>query len=441
ARVLNPPEKRVRLPAPRLHSHRLINKAASISAERVQLILASAGTVAGKVEELNRWVDFISENALVVMLYPANSLGAFQMFKTLNDRAQRTTQADMIKSHLFEHADDKIDEAQAKWSATRTIIEGVAVPGDEDPLMTYLHNISILEYGPIGADDIFEQMENHVTSRASSMKFLESLAASASDYAAIATPTHPKWVGFNERVKTSVVNISQEVKMTFIRPLMLAVATRFDPGEVHRAFRMFESWVIRFLIAGGSRSGATIDMIGKAAKEVSGGKMKTASQIAEMVKGTIPNDTTFHAAFCKKMLNKPKQARFLLRELEAQVRTGEPDELLSPVPDTDKLNLEHLLPKNPGPVRGWDHFTQDERKTFCHRLGNFVLLNNKDNGAINDKPFAEKRPVIEKSKHIWLTNDVITRTEKSKEWTKEDIDERQVMLADLAIKRWPLTIK
>ena len=67
-----------------------------------------------------------------------------------------------------------------------------------------------------------------------------------------------------------------------------------------------------------------------------------------------------------------------------------------------------------------------------------VLLDSKDNGAIGDKPFSDKRPVIAKSKNILLTQDVIQRTDDGSNWTKEHIVNRQKALADLAVKKWPL---
>src|SRR5206468_226887 len=137
---------------------------------------------------------------------------AFQMFKTLNDRAQRTTQADMIKNHLFEQADDQIEEAQSKWSTMRCTIEGVDIPKADDPLLTYLHHASIAFYGPINSDDIFEVMEERVAGRAIALKFLEGLANYAADYSAIITPTHAKWSKYDQRVRIYVDHISQEVK-------------------------------------------------------------------------------------------------------------------------------------------------------------------------------------------------------------------------------------
>jgi len=424
--------------ASRLHSHRRIDEAARIAKDRVAKIMASADTVARKVDALNAWVHFIDRRAVIVVLTAPSSLRAYQMFKTLNDRAQRTTQADMIKNHLFEHAGENIDEAQSKWSSMRSTIEGLGQSHREDPILEYLHHVSIAFNGPVKADDIFEVMEQRIGSRSASLAFLESLSSYASDYSAIVTPSHAKWGAYDHRVRAAIAVISHELKMSFIRPLMLATSARFSPAEANIAIQQFASWTVRFLIAGGHRSGAVEKAFGEAAHAISNRTITTAAQLTESVRHVIPNDVRFKNAFQVKTMSAGKQARFILRELENQARGGTPDQLVQPVEDTSLLSLEHVLPKNLAAVAGWGHFTNEERKAYRNRLGNMILLDTKDNGAIGDKPFPAKRPIIEKSKNLILTADVISRTTATSQWKVDDIDARQIYLADLALQRWPI---
>ncbi len=106
ARVLVREGDRKDEPTKRFYSHRLIDGATEIAADRVRTIMANADSDSGKVDALNAWVDFIDNKAVVARLTAKNASRAYQMFKTQNDRVQRTTQADMIKNHLFEHADE-----------------------------------------------------------------------------------------------------------------------------------------------------------------------------------------------------------------------------------------------------------------------------------------------------------------------------------------------
>jgi hypothetical protein len=196
------------------------------------------------------------------------------------------------------------------------------------------------------------------------------------------------------------------------------------------------------LIAGGSRSGVVEKAFGNAAYKVSKREIKTAKSLAEAVADVIPNNTRFHAAFVSKTLSHTRQVRFILRELEAQERGGKPDALIGPVDDSSLVTIEHILPLNLLATRGWEYYTHDERRAHRNRIGNQVIVGNEDNGEMGDKPFNEKRPVLERFENIHLTYDVITRTaENPDQWTVANITERQKKLADLALKRWPLEVK
>jgi hypothetical protein len=197
--VLLEPAKRIpsRLPK-EVHSHRLIDLAFAISQDWVKKITALALTPARKIEELNTWVDFIEQKATLVALTPANLSQAFQMFITLNDRAQRTTQADLIKSHLFQEVSEgetasvHLTEASTKWAAARRMVDTGSVRGDDDPILTYLHHLCVVRTGPITLEELFDAVEGSISGRNQALQFLEALSAYAKPYRA-AIGNHPQF--------------------------------------------------------------------------------------------------------------------------------------------------------------------------------------------------------------------------------------------------------
>ncbi len=264
----------------------------------------------------------------------------------------------MIKNHLFEQADAQVEEAQVKWSTMRSTIEGVISKCSRDPLLTYLHHVSIVFYGPTKADDIFDLMEERINGHRASLNFLEALATYAGDYGAIVTPSHAKWGDYDKRIRVCIRNM-QELNMVFLRPLLLAIASRFDPPEAYKAFRVAASWTMRFFIAGGSRSASVEQPLGQAAAAIGSKKIAKTDEMVAALKHVVPNDVKFRAAFATKVITTPKQSRFILRELECQARGGKPDAMTQPVEDTEILSLEHLLPKNLNAAKGWEHFSDD----------------------------------------------------------------------------------
>src|SRR3546814_8365981 len=63
--------------------------------------------------------------ASVILLKAPDSAHAFRMFETLNDRGQKTSQADLVKNYLFEQAGERVVEAQAKWSSMLNTLEEI----------------------------------------------------------------------------------------------------------------------------------------------------------------------------------------------------------------------------------------------------------------------------------------------------------------------------
>jgi hypothetical protein len=81
----------------------------------------------------------------------------------------------------------------------------------------------------------------------------------------------------------------------------------------------------------------------------------------------------------------------------------------------------------------WAHIAKDVARQFLNRLGNQVLMKEKDNSAAGNEGYAVKKKVLLKSKYS------LTKAAAAyEEWTFDTIRKRQLELAKLAVKTWPL---
>ncbi len=103
------------------------------------------------------------------------------------------------------------------------------------------------------------------------------------------------------------------------------------------------------------------------------------------------------------------------------------------IPNDDQrvINLEHVLPERP--QENWAQFSDDEVKIFRNRIGNLALLQASDNSALGSCSYAEKRPVLLASPY-----GTTSQIAEAETWTPAKIDERQKVLAMLALKAWPI---
>jgi hypothetical protein len=215
--------------------------------------------------------------------------------------------------------------------------------------------------------------------------------------------------------------------MVQIRPLLLAVLDCFTPEEVRRSLRLFAAWSVRFVIVGGLGGGTLEKHYSQRAVAVRDGKMTKASQLSKAMQDVVPRDIAFRNAFASHIEPKAKIARYYLRALEA-FASGPTKPALIPNPDTDAVNLEHLLPQNPSSE--WK-LSEDLVRAYVNRLGNLALLEKKINSKVANGLIAGKLTDYKASK-FKLTQALAT----SGSWGPDEIEQRQSELATLAPKVW-----
>jgi len=132
-------------------------------------------------------------------------------------------------------------------------------------------------------------------------------------------------------------------------------------------------------------------------------------------------------------VSKNSLARYYLRALELQV-AGDPEPEFIPNEDSTVINLEHILPENPGPR--WGQIDRETAAAFYQRIGNMALLQVTRNTQIGNRSFPEKQAVLKASSYK-LTQEAASELS----WGVKEITERQRRLAKIAVKTWPLTIR
>ena len=345
------------------------------------------------------------------------------MFETLNDRGLRVSQSDLVKNYLFSEAAGRISEAQTRWSLMNGALDML---DDDDATITFLRHLLISLYGPVRERDVLERVRANVQGRASAIEFLDTLSSAAGDYVALQTPTNTKWSG--KAMKTLIADLLL-LRVTPLRPLMLAVSRKFSSNEMEIAFRRFVSWSVRWLVAGGARSGGVETAIGMAAKRVTSGEIKTADSLTDALEPVIPNDSRFSLAFPGLTVPNHRLARYYLRTLEVVYRDEAEPEW---VPNEETvITLEHVLPQRPG--GNWPGIESAIHSTYFKRLGNMALLAGSLNSDIGNDPFEEKKEIYKVSDYQ-LTKEIASEDA----WGPAEIEKRQAQLSKLAGEAWPL---
>ena len=376
-------------------------------------------------EFLDRWVDFIEFNALVVLLQVPDESDAYTMFETLNDRGLRVSQADLVKNHLYGNAGNRLGEVQASWRYMRGAIDSL-----DDPEITvnFLRHALVLLRGYISSKEVFHTVESIARREQTTVTLATHLEQLSAVYVATFNPEHERWNGYPQATRRAI-EVFNLLDIKPLRALLLAVGARMDAQEASKSFADLISLGVRLLVAATIRSGSVEAPLSLTAKDVFDGTIKTADALRERLAPMMPSDAQFKEAFTDARVTKAVLARYYLRSLEEAARRVS-DPWLIPESDPLVISLEHVLPQRP--EDNWPDISPEDAEQYGNRVGNLALMLTKDNSDLKSASFEVKREVYAKSP-FELTSQIATL----KRWTPIEIEERQRMLADLAIKTWP----
>jgi hypothetical protein len=425
--ILSEPDSKDRDISPTKPSHFLIKTAAQLATEQVNWIVAKLHGE-DKLHRLIDWVEFIKSDAMVVVVKVPDEINAFTMFETLNDRGRKVAQADVLKNFLFDQAKDDVSRAHPKWLEMTGILDSVS--GDEDIAVDYIRHYWITQNGHTREKELADKIKAAINTKQKAVDFVTALADGARDYAALLSTNHEKWNAYGNDTRRHIATLNLHLRVSQIRPLLLAISQRFSMEEAQRAFRLCVNWSVRFLISGG-RGGLLDENYALAACEIGRGNIITAKGLYDALLSILPNDQTFAAEFANARVGKNFLARYYLRALELQIRDETRPEFL-PNEDEECINLEHILPERPDDSWGVDHQTAS---AMFRLIGNMVLLKADVNARIGNVGFSEKK------KHFANSAFVLTqRVSQKEQWTMKEIVARQQELALTAVQTWPLTV-
>lgn len=421
-RVILLPSHEDRTTAPVSQAQQRIARAIELAE---QFLKSVANGTQNPDEVLLDLLEFIDSKALLISVEVSDEANAYIIFEVLNDRGLDLSVADLLKNYVFRLAGDRLAEAQAAWLAMTAAITTVS---DEREVKSFVRQAWISSHGLTREKQLYAVIKKEITTKAKAIAFAKSLADQAVVYAALRNTSHDRWKSYEEPV-SEALEVFSMVGVTQIRPLLLAIFSKFTTAEVNRAIPMLVAWTVRFLVFGSGGSGTLEAHYSDRAKSVSRGTITTARQLYNATKDVLPSDQEFMAAFTNATVSKGQLARFYLRVLELETKPKDDETIVNP--DAGKVNLEHVMPQSYKSDK-WGHVSEEEHSGLVRRLGNLALMDKRLNAKVANSDFATKKPHLASSS-LELTKMIATESH----WGPAEIERRQTKLAALALKAWP----
>ncbi|XZK29424.1 DUF262 domain-containing protein [Clostridium perfringens] len=100
---------------------------------------------------------------------------------------------------------------------------------------------------------------------------------------------------------------------------------------------------------------------------------------------------------------------------------------------SDKIMIEHVLPRNAKEAYWKENFSADQRRNWANKFGNLVIITGAKNTRANNKPFAEKvEQYLSKKSDFAITKEVLELSD----WNMDSLKDRHESLVNRALELW-----
>ncbi|EOU1755683.1 DUF262 domain-containing protein [Clostridium perfringens] len=100
---------------------------------------------------------------------------------------------------------------------------------------------------------------------------------------------------------------------------------------------------------------------------------------------------------------------------------------------SDKIMIEHVLPRNAKEAYWKDNFSADQRRNWANKFGNLVIITGAKNTRANNKPFSEKvEQYLSKKSDFAITKEVLELSD----WNMDSLKDRHESLVNRALELW-----
>src|SRR5207248_8011686 len=145
-----------------------------------QSIVSFSSKVHLQIEALEKWVDFLENNARVIWVTVPDESAAYVIFETMNDRGLELSATDLIKNYLFGRAGKKrIEQVKQDWFSMTGTLERVA---EEEIVRTFVRQYWISRHGVVRGQELFDALKAKVRTESQAAAISSEMSTVATNY-------------------------------------------------------------------------------------------------------------------------------------------------------------------------------------------------------------------------------------------------------------------
>lgn len=418
-------------------------------------------------DELKGFFIYFYKRLKFIQILTPDINDALKIFETINDRGAGLNPMDLLKNLIFRQVGrDNFEPLKAKWKQLVEILEG----GKEKPLR-FLRYFIMSNYPSLDNNGDPQKPENvvredEIYTWANSHADVCNYVKKPYDFVQLLIENAECYVKFSRGKNVNgdsnayLDNINRLAGGAFRQhQILLLAARKFSVEMFDYLCKCIETYLFYCLV---NKEQAKIyeKQFGK--WDLSLSKIHTMDELVAFVQSNIqPEIERRRLEFKSRFLNfrqgdlQVYRVRYILAKLTQYIDFKRTGGQLTAIPLLNYyksgVEIEHILPQTPSPELRAQFEDYDQ---LVYRLGNLTLLEKSINCVVSNKEFSEKVKDYGASQ-FYLTssiyniqdvgiNSAVVQTnhllKSFDEWNEESINERQMMMFNLAEQIWNLDI-
>lgn len=380
--------------------------------------------------KLDEFIKYFLQKVVVVVITTDSFTSAFRLFNVINARGLPLTNADLLKSeNLRVISEDKRNIYTDMW-------ENIEQELGKDKLEQIIGFMRTMKQNRKATATVYEE-------------FSKKIFVSEPDYIGINFVEHLKEIKdlYNKYINEGNIELSSKENSIYYQNLvrimrdfipydewmvaLIKFIEKFKNDEdILEFLKVLEKRIVIDWVNGNSFA----DRLARVYKILE--VIDSSSSLEEIKKSNVfISDLERTTAYFRNSLDdiefyskgRMLVPKYILIRLDMEKRNGEILDY------TNKIMLEHILPRNAKDAYWTTNFTVDERKNWCNKLGNLVIINGTKNTKLNNKAFAEKvEQYLSKKSDFEITKEVLALND----WKIESVAGRQESLTNRALNLW-----
>lgn len=401
----------------------------------------------------NALLTAICDKLQVVAIYLSHDENESAIFEALNARGEPLSEWEKVKNYILFKASEipEVDQGELyerhllEFDNRQWLVEtgrGAARRRTSDQFLDYWLESKLRR--PINARRVFREFRTELD-RPNNLIDLEAWCIELRNDGRyfLRWQTTQKWDG---DVETIFHGRRRAIDIGAIWPLLLALS-RADttPEDMCRCIRALDSFLWRRAIVGlhtRNYDSIVLELL-NALPQWPTGEMPFSTAIIQQLstyglpRSSWPSDHEVRQAILGR--NMPTWTiRQVLEAVERGMMRGRRpgNEIMS-----GGLPIEHLMPQNRNP-QDWPvpadagEDAETLRSEIIHRLGNLTLVEHGLNSKLSNRPWTEKRPILQEEDNLYINKELLNHAPNS-HWDEDQIRLRGDRLAGYIVKIWP----